>query len=422
MYRFKHAKQHPMARVRDILEPSTSNDWSFMRFVHTSDLHLGRKLSQIPLLSDTEYLLEQLGELVERSAAKALVVAGDVFDSPNPAEAAVRQWDRFITRMAQLEVPVLVVSGNHDSGARISMGSNLMALSGIYVAGELREELSPIEIEGVNFWLVPFVRPADVRAWATRMDLDAGLVINYDTALRMVLDHIRSLPAFKERPNVCVAHQFVTNAGLSPERSDSEHLSLGTLDNVDCRAFEGFDYVALGHIHRPQRIGRDEIRYAGSPLKLSSSEIEQKKSFVVVGITQKEEGVRVKFRLVPVEPLRDFRMERGSVENLVNLAKQEDDKTRLDFVHAVVTDDDPIDVVARLRKVWPNLEQVSFDNAITRAAGAEDVHSEVDLSKDVVDLFREFFEAQTGKPLAEDEEKLVNEAFEKVLSREGDLA
>lgn len=390
-----------------------------MRFIHTADLHLGRKLSQMSLLRDTEHILNELAELQERSGAQALVVAGDVFDSPNPAEAAVRQWDRFITRMAEKRVPVLVVSGNHDSGARLAVGSDLIALTGVHIAGELRGELSPVVVEGVNFWLVPFVRPADVRSWGTQMDLDVGAVINYETAVCFVLDQVRANPEFAKRPNVCVAHQFVTNSGLQPERSDSEHLSLGTLDNVDCRVFEGFDYVALGHVHGPQRIGRDEIRYAGSPLKLSSSEVNQQKSFAVVGIKQKEGVTRVKYRLVPVEPLRDFRKEQGSVDDLVSRGKQEDERRREDFVHAVVTDDDPIDVVARLRKVWPNLEQVSFDNAITRAAGANEAPDEIDLQKGMGDLFREFFQAQTGKSLAPDEAKLVDDAFEKVLTQKG---
>jgi len=393
-----------------------------MRFVHTSDLHLGRKLAQMSLERDSEHIVSQLVGLVERSGAQALVVAGDVYESPNPSEVAVRQWDRFITRMAERRVPVLAVSGNHDSGARLSVASDLIALSGIHIAGELHGELAPVVVDDVNFWLIPFVRPADVRAWAARLGLDAGSVINYDTALRLVLDHVRSLPEFGLRPNVCVAHQFVTNAGVSPERSDSEHLSLGTLDNVDYRVFEGFDYVALGHIHGPQRIGRDEVRYAGSPLKLSSSEIDQNKSFVVVGIRKKDGETRVKYKLVPVEPLRDFRKERGSVDELVRKAQREDDERRQDFVHAVVTDDDPIDVVARLRRVWPNLEQVTFDNAITRAAGSEQIPTEVDLSKNMRDLFCEFFEAQTGKPLEDDERQLVDDALEKVLVKGGDVA
>lgn len=393
-----------------------------MRFVHTSDLHLGRKLAQMPLEQDCKYLLQQLKDLVERSESQALVVAGDVYESQNPAEAAVRMWDRFITSMAEAHIPVLVVSGNHDSGARLSVGSDLIALSGIHIAGELEGTLKPVVIDGVNFWLIPFVRPTDVRSWASEQGLDAGLVINYETALRLVLDTVRATEEFGKRPNVCVAHQFVTNSGIKPEQSDSEHLSLGTLDNVDYRVFDGFDYVALGHIHGPQRMGRDEVRYAGSPLKLSSSEIRQNKSFVVVGISAHDGETRVKFRLVPVTPLRDFRLERGSVEDLVARAKQEDEHAREDFIHAIVTDDDLVDVTARLRRVWPNLEQVEFDNAITRAAAEEKLPAEIDLEKNMIDLFHEFFQMQTGKPLADDEAKIVSDAFEKVLTEGGDAA
>ena len=393
-----------------------------MRFVHTADLHLGRRLAQMSLENDCEHVLAQLKDLIKRSSAQALVVAGDIYDSPNPSELAVRMWDRFITQMADTGVPVLAVSGNHDSGARLAVGSGLMSRAGIHIAGELRGELRPVVVAGVNFWLIPFVRPADVRAWAVERELDAASVINYDTALRLVCDYVRTLPEFAERPNVCVAHQFVTNAGVEPERSDSEHFSLGTLDNVDRHVFDGFDYVALGHLHGPQRVGLYTIRYAGSPLKLSSSEIRQNKSFAVVGIKVSDEGTRVKYRLVPVEPLRDFRLERGSVDELVVRAKQETPEACDDFVHAVVTDDDPIDVVARLRRVWPNLEQVTFDNAITRAAGAEQMSEEIDLDKNMGDLFREFFLAQAGKPLDEDEAKLVDAALEKVLVERGDVA
>ena len=400
-----------------------------MRFVHTADLHLGRKLAQMSLEHDCEHVLDQLCDVVERFESRTLVIAGDVYDSPNPSEVAVRLWDRFITRMASRHVRVLVVGGNHDSGARIAVGRDLMALSGIHVAGELRGGIEPEVIEDVNFWLVPFVRPADVRAWAASQEIDAGGVVNYDTALRLVLDACRAHPAFCKRPNVCVAHQFVTNAGVSPKRSDSEQMSLGTLDNVDCRAFEGFDYVALGHVHGPQRIGRDEVRYAGSPLKLSSSEAYHHKSFAVVdvlghpddGKDAAEKAKRVEFQLVPVEPLRDFRLERGSVEELVARAKQEDESLREDFVHAVVTDDDPVDVVARLRHVWPNLEQVTFDNALTRAEGVSAAPTEIDLSKGMRELFGEFFEAQTGKPLVAQEARLVDDAFQKVLEKGGDV-
>lgn len=364
----------------------------------------------MPLDEDMERVLAQLEELCERERADALVVAGDVYDSTSPAETAVRQWDRFITRMADRDVPLLVVSGNHDSGPRLGVGSELIARTGVHIAGELDDEVDHVTVGGVTFWLVPFERPAEVRAWAGRVGVDAGSVVNYDTALRLVLDHVRDLPAFAAGPNVCVAHQFVTNHGVPPERSDSEHVSLGSLDNVDVSAFDGFSYVALGHIHRPQRVGRDTVRYAGSPLKLSSSEIFQHKSFCVVDVDDRGSA---SVRLEPVEPLHDFRAVRGSVDELVARAKGEDEREREDYIHAVVTDDTALDVVVRLRHVWPNLEQVVFDNSITRAAGASELPSEAITGLSMEELFERFFEEQTGRGLSDAERAIAEDALER---------
>lgn len=388
-----------------------------MRFLHTADLHLGRRLAQMSLESDLDVVLDQLVRVVKAKEADALVVAGDVFDSPNPSEASVRQWDGFLNRLADEGIPALVVSGNHDSGARLGMGSELIARTGIVIAGELHGEVRRVELGGVNFWLVPFVRPAEVRAWSRDLGLDGDAVSSYDTALKLVCDHVRSLGEFGKRPNVLVAHQFVTAGGKGPERSQSEQVSLGSLDNVDVSAFDGFDYVALGHVHRPQRIGRDSVRYAGSPLKLSGSEVDYKKSFCVVDVTKKG---KVSFELVPVEPLHDFRRERGSVAQLVQRAKDEDEHTREDYVQAIVTDDDALDVVAKLRAVWPNLEEVTFDNALTRAAGADQVLSAEPVDKDLPELFGDFFQQQAGRPLADDERALALEAFEAARHADGE--
>ncbi|MEE8704752.1 MAG: exonuclease SbcCD subunit D [Olsenella sp.] len=420
-----------------------------MRFVHTADLHLGRRLAQMPLEEDLAHVLGQLADVVREEGADALVVAGDVFDSPNPSEAALRQWDGFLRLMAGRGVHTLVVSGNHDSGARLAYGATFAADKDVYIAGELTGEVVHVEVGGATFWLVPFVRPADVRAWAQRLGLDPSPVVSYDTALRLVLDHVRGLPEFSRGPNVCVAHQFVTCGGASPVRSDSERLSLGTLDNVDSSAFDGFDYVALGHMHRPQRVGRDACRYAGSPLKLSSSEIAQSKSFAVVDVgapvvapaphgkhfaaapapEPASEGAAgegaapaggVSVRLVPVRPLHDFRAERGSLAELVARAQGEPEAERLDYVRAIVTDDSALDVVARLRHVWPNLEQVTFDNSITRAAGATTPDAEV-TGRSMQELFSQFFSEQAGREPSEGEAALVREAFERVMG-EGERA
>lgn len=393
-----------------------------MRFVHTSDLHLGRKLDQMSLEGDMQAMLDQLTEVVSAEHASALVVAGDVFDAPVPPETAVRQWDAFATGIAARGVRLLVVSGNHDSGARLAMGHGLLSRAGFHVAGDLVGEVEHVSLgeggELVTFWLVPFARPSDVRSWAHDLDVDAASVVDYTSALRLVLDHVRGSDDFSLGRNVVVAHQFVTAGSQAPERSDSERLTLGTLDDVDVSVFEGFDYVALGHIHRPQRIGRDSARYAGSPLKLSASEIPFAKSFAVVDVAPSGE---VATRLVPVVPLRDFREVRGRVDELLGIAAGEPAAMRSDFVRAIVTDDDPLDVVARLRRAWPNLVRVDFDNASTRAVGAQ-TPSDIDrLTSDIPQLFSRFFCEQAGAPLTEAERELVVSALEDV-SHGGDAS
>ncbi len=399
-----------------------------MRFVHTADLHLGRRLAQMPLEDDTRHILDQLFSVVTSRQADALVVAGDVFDNSTPSESALRQWDAFQVRMAKARVPMLVVSGNHDSGTRLGFGATFSAEKDIHVAGDLGDEVSHVTIAGTTFWLVPFVRPAEVRAWAARRGVDATQATSYDAAFALLMDHVRSLPAFAEAAaNVCVAHQFVTSGGANPTKSDSERMSLGTLDNVDASAFEGFDYVALGHVHGPQRIGRDTVRYAGSPLKLSTSEVSQRKSFVLVDVTlpdaspavapsaapQAHADVRVSYELVSVEPLRDFRQEKGSLSELVERGTSEPDDARQDFVAAVVTDDNAVDVMARLRHAWPNLVQVTFDNATTRSAGAAAATSQEEVGKGTAELFSEFFARQVDRELSPSEAKAVARALER---------
>lgn len=382
-----------------------------MRFVHTSDLHLGRRLGQMPLGDDTAHMLDQLAAVVLSSGSEAVVVAGDVFDSPVPPEAAVRQWDGFVSRLASDKVPCLVIAGNHDSGARLAFGHELMARAGLHLAGSLSGEVSHVRLghgdDAATFWLVPFVRPADVRPWAQAEGIEAPSVATFEEALRVVLDAVRSHPAFAEGANVLVSHQFVTVSGAGPARSDSERLTLGTVDNVDASVYEGFDYVALGHIHRPQRVGSDRMRYAGSPLKLSASEARYAKSFVVVDV-----GARgVSARLEPVVPLHDFREIRGSVDDLVRQGSDEPEPVRQDFVSATVTDDDAIDVASRLRRVWPNLAQVSFDNARTRAEGARSVETLEQAAEDLPQLFGEFFACQAGRELNDAERALALEAL-----------
>ncbi|MGI6755086.1 MAG: exonuclease SbcCD subunit D [Atopobiaceae bacterium] len=397
-----------------------------IRFVHTADLHIGRRLSQMSLEEDQAYLLHELVELVQNVQADALIIAGDVFDSPTPSEAALRLWSDFLLDLAHFNICTLVVGGNHDSGARLAYGGLFAAEQGIHIAGELTEEIAHVRVGACTFWLLPFVRPADVRTWAARQEIDAGSVVDYTSAVALLCEYIRAQEAFQQGAQVLIAHQFVTAHGVSPLRSDSEQLSLGTLDNVDVSVFDGFDYVALGHVHRPQRIGRDTVRYAGSPLAYSTSEIGQHKSFAVVDIDEAPDAPdtaldtasspHVSYELRPVVPLHAFRQERGSLQELLARARTEE-AAHLDYIHAVVSDDSALDVVARLRHVWPNLAQVTFDNSITRAANVELGDKNIK-EKNVQELFDEFFSAQAGRAMTEDEHALIGAAFEATLGEE----
>lgn len=403
-----------------------------MRFIHTSDLHLGRRLGSWSLEADQAHMLGQLLAIVEDSAADALVVAGDVYDSPQPSEWAVRLWDNFLTQLAHRGTPVLVVGGNHDSGARLACGSALMAEAGVYVAGELGASPTPtnVLVEGVRFWLVPFVRPADVRSWAAKTapspqdSLSAKKsmppeISTYTQALSYVLDRARSQSDFGSTTNVCVAHQFVTVGASEPERSDSERLSLGTLDNVDSSAFAGFDYVALGHIHKPQQLGTSCVRYSGTPLKYSASEIGQHKGVIVVELDPTP-GTRPRVERIPIQPLRDFRQVEGTMAELERLCTTEDDTHADDYMRAIVRDDNPLNVMERLRRLWPHMVEVAFDNASTQAQGVDSAGLAVSDMRNKSELFSAFFEAQAGRPLTTLEAEAVARAFAQA-QEEGEL-
>ncbi|MCH3967078.1 MAG: exonuclease SbcCD subunit D [Atopobiaceae bacterium] len=388
-----------------------------MRFIHTADLHIGKRLGGLSLEGDMAHLLGWLADLVMSEQADALVVAGDVFDAPIPPESAVSMWDGFVCRMAERGVCLMAIGGNHDSGVRLGYGARLAKDAGVHVAGELTGDVPRVVCEDVTFWLLPFVRPADVRAWGRARGSEVEGPLSYDDAVRLVLDDVRARPEYAEScRNVLVAHQFVTAGGSEPDRSDSERMSLGTLDNVDAHVFDGFDYVALGHVHRPQRVGRETLRYAGSPLAFSTSEVPYPKSVAVVDMAR---GAEPGIRCVPVEPLHAFRVERGAFDELKERGAAESEDRRQDYVAACVTDDDePLDVAQRLRSVWANLVGVTFDNARTAAAGAAvAATTEVD-DAELPELFSEFYEDQAGQPLTADEQAVVASTLDEALGGE----
>ena len=259
-----------------------------MKIIHLSDLHLGKRVHEFSMLDDQRYILKQILEHVAEEHPDVVILAGDIYDKPVPPAEAVQLFDQFLCGFAEQGVEVMIISGNHDSAERIAFGGKLMEHSGVHVSPVYDGDVKPVELEDaygiVQFFLLPFIKPIHVRRCYAEEEIES-----YTDAMRTAISHMERNADARQ---VLVTHQFVTGA----ERSDSEEISVGGTDNVDVTVFDGFDYVALGHIHRPQRIMRDTVRYCGTPLKYSFSEAGHEKSLTVVEL---EEKGKVSIRPIP---------------------------------------------------------------------------------------------------------------------------
>lgn len=379
-----------------------------MRLLHIADLHIGKRVCEFPMLEDQRHVLAQVVRLLGERKVDALLVAGDLYDKAMPSAEAVALVDWFLSEVAATGVPAIVIPGNHDSAERVAYAGALMARHGIHVAPVFDGHIEPVVLgsgEGaVAVWPIPFLRPQTVRHFFPEEHVE-----DYTDAMRVVIE---ACDLERYGCNVAVAHQFVTAGGASPERSDSE-VSVGGLDNVDVSAFAGFDYVALGHIHRPQRIGADSVRYAGSILKYSFSEVADRKSAVLV--TLGKQGSEPAIELVPLEPLHDMRRIRGPIEALTS-ADVVASADAEDYLQVVLTDEHPaLDAMGRLRKVYPNVMGVEYDNARTRAAGLEPGEVPAEEAQEApLDLFGEFYERQNGARPSEAQLEIVRGEFERL--------
>ena len=367
-----------------------------MRFFHLSDLHLGKRVNEFPMLEDQEYILSQIMDIIDERQPRAVIIAGDVYDKSAPGADAVRLFDDFLYNLARREVDVFVISGNHDSPERIAFGARLMDRSGVHLSPVYDGRVSPVTLEDehgpVRFFLLPFLKPANVRRFFPDAQIES-----YTDALRAAVAQMEIDPA--ER-NVLVTHQFVTGAA----RCDSEDLFAGGLDNVDAAAFDGFDYVALGHLHGAQSVGRPTLRYCGTPLKYSFSEKDQLKS--VTQIELREKG-SVEVETVPLVPRRDLRELRGSYEELTLKANYEGTAVD-DYLRIVLTDErDVPDAAARLRSVYPNLMKLDYDNARTRGAGRL-------RAAEGSELFAEFYAQQNNQPMSEEQRRFCEALFQEL--------
>ena len=377
-----------------------------MKFIHLSDLHLGKRLYEFSMICDQEYILNQILKIIDENGAEGVLIAGDVYDKPVPPAEAVLLFDRFLTGLRERNLEVFVISGNHDSRERLAFGSEIMRRSGIHLSPVFSGEISPEIVEDeygpLYVWMMPFLRPADVRHFFPEEKIES-----YNDAVHAV---IRRMEIDTGRRNLLVAHQFVTGAF----RSDSEDISIGGLDNVDCTAFKPFDYTALGHIHSPQQIPGALARYCGSPLKYSFSEANQQKSVVLIDI--KEKG-SLDIRLIPLEPCREMRELRGSYEELTSRKNYENTDTDA-YIHVTLTDDGDIhDAVGRLRTIYPNIMLLDYDNRRTRSAEEAGWDSSGE-EKSEIDFFAELFELQNGRAMDEEERRMSAGVFEQIKEGE----
>ena len=372
-----------------------------MKLIHLSDLHLGKRVNDFPMLEDQAYILDRILEIADEERPDAALIAGDVYDKNVPSAEAVALLDDFLVKLADRSLPVLLISGNHDSPERLAFANRLMEGRGVYIAPVYHGEVSPVTLEDdcgpVDFWLLPFLKPAHIRRFFPEEGVES-----FTDAMACAIRHMPLDPA---RRNVLVTHQFVTGA----ERCESEELSVGGADNVDASVFAPFDYVALGHIHGPQNVGGERIRYCGTPLKYSFSEAGHQKSVTIVELGEKGS---LEVRAVPLLPQRDMVELRGSFAQL----KSPEFYGQVDrdaYVRVILTDENDIyDAMGQLRPVYPNLMALDYDNLRTRSGAV--VLEEADVKRDPLELFADFYQQQNHQPMSEEQRRYLTELLETI--------
>lgn len=373
-----------------------------MRFLHISDLHLGKRVYEFSMIEEQRDILEKIIKIAETEKADAVLIAGDVYDRQIPSAEAVELLDWFLTELAKKQLMVFLISGNHDSAERISFGARLMEGKGVYISPVFSGEVSPVILQDdkgeIAVYLLPFLKPTQVRQFYPEQE-----IASYDDALRIVLEN---LEPDENRRNILVAHQFVTGA----RQSGSEEISVGGMDNVNAEYFKKFDYTALGHIHRPQNVGGKTLRYCGTPLKYSFSEASQEKSVTVLDMPQKGE---MHIRMVPLVPKRDLREIKGTYMELTDREYYKNENTG-DYLHVTLTDEEEIpEAIRRLRTIYPRIMKLDYDNTRTRTfhqiPGAEK-----EQDKTPFELFEELYRLQNNQDFCEEQKEYLKALTEEI--------
>lgn len=381
-----------------------------MKILHLSDLHIGKSIHEQCMLEDQKYILNQIIEEIKERKIEIIIISGDIYDRSVPPSDAVIVLNNFLkTLIKDIKIKVCVIAGNHDSKERLNFGSEIFAEEGLYISSIYSGKIDKIQLQDefgkLNIYMLPYIKPIEVKQYFDE-EVD---ISTYNNAVKKVIEKEE---INENERNIILSHQFVTAGNIEPEKSESEIRYLGGTENVDVSCYDKFDYVALGHIHGPQRIGRDTARYAGTMLKYSFSEVNQRKSLTIIDF--KEKG-NMDINLIPLKPLRDMRVIKGPIQELL---KEENyiNTNREDYIRAIITNEEPIyEPMSQIKKVYPNTLRLDIENSKT-VTNSEDKMSDIDFikKKDELELFNEFYKMQHNQELDELKLEMVKKVIEEV--------
>lgn len=380
-----------------------------MRILHLADLHLGKILQEQPLIEDQKYMLEEIIKKVQEENIEIILISGDIYDRSIPQTDAVDMLDYFLNKLIKdLKKQVFMISGNHDSKERLGFGNKIFENDGLYISSKYEGQIKKVELQDeygkLNIYLLPFIKPVEVKKYFE------DEILSYDETIKKIIEKEN---IDETQRNIILTHQFVTCIGEEVERTDSETISLGGIDNVDISNYDKFDYVAIGHVHRPQRIGRDTARYAGTMLKYSFSEVNHKKTIPIIDF--KEKG-NINIKLVELTPLRDMREIKGPIEELTKKGNYKNTNTE-DYIKAIITNEEPVyDAIGQIRKVYPNVLKLEIQNSKSSVSQNDEKEKELQniKNKSEVELFNEFYKFQNYTELNDEQTQVIENIVKEI--------
>lgn len=380
-----------------------------MRILHLADLHLGKILQEESLLEDQKYMLEEIIKKVQEENIEIILISGDIYDRSIPQTDAVDMLDYFLNKLIKdLKKQVFMISGNHDSKERLGFGNKIFENDGLYISSKYEGQIKKVELQDeygkLNIYLLPFIRPVEVKKYFE------DEILSYDETIKKIIEKEN---IDETQRNIILTHQFVTCIGEEVERTDSETISLGGIDNVDISNYDKFDYVAIGHVHRPQRIGRDTARYAGTMLKYSFSEVNHKKTIPIIDF--KEKG-NINIKLVELIPLRDMREIKGPIEELTKKENYKNTNTE-DYIKAIITNEEPVyDAIGQIRKIYPNVLKLEIQNSKSSVSQNDEKEKELQniKNKSEVELFNEFYKFQNYTELNDEQSQVIENIVKEI--------